>query len=899
MGAMGPKSAVVRTAKSFVEFRKEEVEQSIPSRFAQQVRRFPNQIAVQTRTRQITYDELDRFSNRIAHAVLEKCGAKTVPIALLFDPGPSMMAAILGVLKSGRFFLPLDPASPQARNATILKGSLVTHLLTDAKHQATTARLAGNASAVINVDALEPNASDGPCEQLAQAENLVCVLYTSGSAGEPKGVLHTHRNFLHSIREHTNSMRLHSGDRVALLASYCHLAGMTSTWRALLNGGTLCVFNLRREGWGELPRWLSAEGITIYQSVPTLFRQWTQTLTGSIRFPNLRVIHLGGEPVTTHDIELYKKHMAEECVLVHNLGSTEVPTFRQYFISKETPIAGNVVPVGYPVDEKEVILLDESGNQLGFGEVGEIVVKSQYMAVGYWQKPELTDSAFLPDPHGGNERLFRTGDLGRIRPDGCLEHLGRKDRQVKIRGIRIEPAEVEAILARHPSVWQAVVATYEEGGEKELVAYVVPTAETNPSVTVLREYLRGLLPSQMVPTSFVLLDEIPVTANGKIDRLALPPPGAFARQSEIPFVAPSTLLEKTIVRTWQEVLAVPDIGVLDPFLDLGGNSLKAMQIITRLQNALEQVLPLEAFFSLATVRQQAAAIEGHFVATTNGAEAKTLLAELEEMPEEEAERQLAVLDQATEETQPTKSHWQTSAVSKAYLDVSSALPGSELEIELMLKLIRAWYPNPCRVLDLGCGDGFLGRILLEKFSDCRVWFLDFSDPMLVVARGKLGKSDRATIIKADFTSSEWTSQLGNYPTFDLVVSRLSIHHQTDIRKKQLYGEIYNLLSTGGIFLNLEQVASATAEIAEVYHEYLIDCLYAFYHQSDPTRSRQDIADGFYSSPARKENILALVEPQCAWLKEIGFQDVDCFFKVFERAMFGGRRRGDAPAAPSA
>lgn len=882
---------VINRSRSFVEFPKEEIQHSIPSRFAQQVRRFPHHIAVQTRTAQITYDELDRFSNRIAHVVLEKCGAKTAPIALLFEPGPSMAAAILGVLKSGRFFLPLDPASPPARTAAILKGSLVTHLLTDAKHRATTTNLALSALQVIDVDDLDPHVGNGPSDQLAQAESLACVLYTSGSAGEPKGVLHTHRNFLHSIREHTNSMGLDSEDRVSLLASYCHLAGMTSTWRALLNGGTLCAFNLRAEGWGELPRWLSAQGITIYQSVPTLFRQWAQALTGSIRFPKLRVIHLGGEPVSIHDIELYKKYMSEDCVLVHNLGSTEVPTFRQYFINKETPILGNVVPVGYPVEEKEVILLDESGHELGFDQVGEIVVKSRYIALGYWQKPEVTRSAFSSDPGGGDERFFRTGDLGRIRPDGCLEHLGRKDRQVKIRGIRIEPAELEAILAKHPSVRQAVVTAYEEAsGQKELVAYVVPAPDLKPSATVLREYLRGLLPAQMVPTAFVVLDRIPVTANGKVDRLALPPPGVYVRQSEVQFVGPSTYLERTIAQTWEEVLGVSGIGVLDRFLDLGGNSLKAMQIITRLQNSLEQVLPLESLFNIATVKEQAAAIEQHLAATTDGDQNTALIAELEAMSDEEAERQLAAaLDQAAEGTEHKKSHWQTSVVSKAYLDARSAIPGSQLEIEVMLKLIRAWYPKARTALDLGCGDGFLGRTLLEHFPDCHVWFLDFSDPMLDAARDRLGRSDRATIIKADFTNSEWMFSLGNYPAFDLVVSRLSIHHQTNIRKKQLYREIYDLLSIGGIFLNLEQVASSTAEIAEVYYEYLIDCLYAFYRQSDPDRSRQQVADGFYSSPARKENILALVEAQCGWLREIGFQDVDCFFKVFEHGMFGGRK----------
>jgi ubiquinone/menaquinone biosynthesis C-methylase UbiE/acyl carrier protein len=519
------------------------------------------------------------------------------------------------------------------------------------------------------------------------------------------------------------------------------------------------------------------------------------------------------------------------------------------------------------------------------------VIKSRYIALGYWQNPEVTRSAFSFDPRGGDERFFRTGDLGRTRPDGCLDHLGRKDRQVKIRGIRIEPAEVEAILAKHPSVRQAVVAAYEEAlGQKELVAYVVPASDLKPSSTVLREYLRGLLPAQMVPTAFVALDEIPVTRNGKVDRRALPAPEGHVRQSEVQFVAPSTFLERTIVRTWEEVLGVPGIGVLDRFLDLGGNSLKAMQINTRLQNALEHVLPLESLFNMATVNELAAAIEQQLAATTNGVEHTALITELEAMSEEEVERQLAAaLDQPTEGAQPKKSHWQTGIVSKAYLDVRNAIPGSQFEIEVMLKLVRAWYPKPRTALDLGCGDGPLGRTLLEHFPDCHVWFLDFSDPMLDAARDRLGRSDRATIIKADFASSEWISNLGNYPVFDLAVSRLSIHHQTNIRKKQLYREIYDLLSIGGIFLNLEQVASSTAGIAEVYYEYLIDCLYAFYHQSDPDRSRQEVADGFYSNPARKENILALVDAQCGWLREIGFQDVDCFFKVFEHAMFGGRK----------
>jgi SAM-dependent methyltransferase len=316
--------------------------------------------------------------------------------------------------------------------------------------------------------------------------------------------------------------------------------------------------------------------------------------------------------------------------------------------------------------------------------------------------------------------------------------------------------------------------------------------------------------------------------------------------------------------------------------------LKAIQIITRLQDALGGVLPLEPLLNTATVAQQAAAIEEHLSATLDE-DVKGLLTELEAMSEEEAEARLASLGPSAARTERKKSQWQTEGMSKAFLEVRSAFPGADLQVDVMLKIIRAWCPAPKTAIDLGCGDGFLGRILLEHFPECHVWFVDFSAPMLHAAQQNLGKSDRATIIRADFSQPDWVKHLGQRQPFDLILSGLSIHHQPDVRKETLYAEIYDLLSTGGVFLNLEQVASTTGKVSELYNEYLIDCLYAFYRHSEPYRTRQNVADGYYSSPARKENILALAETQCRWLRDIGFQEVDCFFKVFEHALFGGRK----------
>jgi len=871
-------------------FPKEGIEQSISSRFEQQAKQFSDHIAVRAQGEAISYRELDRLANRVARMILAITGGQEEPIALLFDPGVPMVAAILGVLKAGKFFLPLDPISPAAHNAAIMEGAGASHILTDSPNHALAAGLARGSVQATVLDNLAPDLPCEPVDCRVTADSRAYVLYTSGSTGHPKGVLHNHRNIQHAIYQHTHSLRITPSDRVSLVASYGRIAGMTSLWRALLNGATLCIFNLRAEGWGELMRWLAAEEITIYQSVPTLYRHWAKRLTDGCEFPRLRIIHLGGEPVIKQDITLFKQHFSDSCLLLHNLGSTEVSTYRQNFISKQTPLTGTLVPVGYPVEDKDVTLLDESGREVAPGEIGEIVVKSRYLALEYWREPDLTRQSFLPDPCGGLERTFRTGDLGRMSADGCLEHLGRKDRQVKIRGMRVEPAEIEAVLSQEPSVRQAVVVAGPDAGRyNQLIAYIVPTPGTQLSIAAMRNRLRGSLPEHMVPAAFVALDQLPLTPGGKVDLMALPAPVLNVRQSDVPFVAPLTAIEKTIAEIWEEVLGVPGIGLQDRFFDLGGNSLRAMQVASRLQNVLNRVLPLQALFTVATIAEQAAAVEVYLKGALAEDGESEFLAELEAMRDEEAERQLAMLSGKGDGGDQRKSQWQMEGVSKAYLDVRAAIPGTSLEVDVMLKIIRQWRPNLNTALDLGCGDGFLGRTLLEHFPNCHVCFVDFSEPMLDAAREKLGSTDRATIVKADFTNPEWTTQLGGHGSFDLVVSGLSIHHQTDPRKEQLYGEIYELIAPGGIFLNLEQVASATEGTAEINNEFVIDHLHAFYSRAGPGKPRQEVADGFYASAARRENILLPVEVQCAWLRQIGFRDVDCFFKILEHALFGGRK----------
>ncbi|MBI4524346.1 MAG: non-ribosomal peptide synthetase [Deltaproteobacteria bacterium] len=626
---------------TFIEFKKEEIEQSIAQRFEKMARMYPDRTAVKTRSTTLTYDALNKTANCIARAILAERGEGEEPLALLLENDALITASILGVLKTGKIYVPLDPSYPNARITTILQDTRPGLLITNKKNRSVAEGLARLRCRVLNVDEIDFRASTEAPGLSVSPDVRANILYTSGSTGQPKGVIQTHRNILHEIMNYTNAIRIFAADRLVLLSSPSFADAVRTTYGALLNGAGLYPLDLKEEGFAHLADWLIQQRITIFRSVPSVFRQLVNTLTGKEDFTNVRVIYSAGDSVSWSDIESYKRHFSPNCLFVNGLGSTESLTFRWYFLDKETPVTASSVPVGYPVGDKEVVLLDDDGNDAGFDRIGAIAVKSHYLSPGYWNRLDLTPAALRLDSRRQEERIYLTGDVGRMLPDGCLLHLGRNDFQIKIRGQRIEVAEIEMALLNLNMIKGAVVVAREDrSGDRRLVAYIVPKNQPVPTASYLRNALAEKLPSYMIPSFYVWLDVLPLTPNGKVDRLSLPRPERIRPSLDRSYAPPITEGEHRLVQIWEKVLDIRPIGVHDNFFDLGGHSLAATRVISRVIQTFQLDIPLRSLFDSPTVAEMAKVITLNQARKANQEKLERMLNEVEAMSDEEAERVL-------------------------------------------------------------------------------------------------------------------------------------------------------------------------------------------------------------------------------------------------------------------
>jgi amino acid adenylation domain-containing protein len=586
---------------TFVEFRKEEIEQSITERFEKIVSQYPERIAINAKTQTLTFDALNKAANHVAWTIYDHFGGQSEPIMLLCEHGAAAIVSCLSILKSGKFFLAVDPSYPLDRIAHIFEDSKAQTILTDSKHLSLAKELTNARGSLINVDVLANDIlHDNLCLPISP-DHPAQIVYTSGSTGQPKGLLRNHRRLLHSTMILINGGRICPDERILALHNLGFAAGIGEILKGLLSGATVFPFDIKKEGVSVLADYILQHGITYFASSPSTFRYFINELSENQIFPSVRLIAFTGERLSSREVNSYKRHFSDQCLLVNRLANSETGTLCRYFIDKQTQITTGIVPVGYAVDDKEVLLIDDAGKEAGVNQVGEIVVRCHYFMPEYWNCRESTNLKFLPDPRGGDQVVFCTGDLGRMLPDGCLIYLGRKDFEVKIRGYKVALTEIEIALEKHPNVSNAAVVAWDrEDREQYLAAYVVLRDNQKLTITELRSFLQDNLADYMIPSIFMFLDSLPL-ANGKLDRKALPKPDDIRPNLSQQYVHSRNEIEQSLVRIWEELLKVHPVGVHDNFFDLGGHSLLLSAVHNKLRGLSKQDISIIDVLSHPTI----------------------------------------------------------------------------------------------------------------------------------------------------------------------------------------------------------------------------------------------------------------------------------------------------------
>ncbi len=588
------------------EFSSAPVAWTVTGQFAQIVEHFGAWTALIDGAVRLTYAELDRAANQVAWAVDRALAPVPAddrsPVAIYLGHSATQIAAILGVLKAGRAYCALDPAFPPERNAMILEALHCRLLVTAGEHQDQARQLAQGRCVLLDLATLEPDTPGAFQPPPAVPDDVAAIFFTSGSTGKPKGIARTHAGQVGLAFSRAADEPCWADDVVSMLYSCSFSASSSDLYVALLTGAALCLYDLRRDGPAGLARWIQEHGITRLHLHAPVLRLWLDDLPASAFFPSLRYVR-PSDRLYAADVERLWRHLPRDAAIAHSLGSSESGVIASHLLRRDRMPAGAVVPVGRLLPGVELRLLDETGNPVPPGEVGEMVVSSPTLTPGYWGEPEMTAAKFFDDPTSGR-RFYRQGDLARWRPDGLLELAGRRDFQVKIRGYRVELGEVEAALEQVPAVHQAlVIADTDAAGEKRLVAYLAPAVPATFSLTAVHRALVARLPAYMVPSRYVVMDRLPLMTNGKVDRAALPALTTAQPAIDTPYAPPRTPLEQEVAAIWAEVLGLPAVGIHDSFLDLGGHSLLATQIASRIGSRLGVDLPVSVLFHAATVAE--------------------------------------------------------------------------------------------------------------------------------------------------------------------------------------------------------------------------------------------------------------------------------------------------------
>ncbi|HLF28780.1 MAG TPA: amino acid adenylation domain-containing protein [Anaerolineae bacterium] len=580
-------------------------DQCLPELFEAQVERTPNAVALVYGDQLLTYRELNQRANQLAHH-LQKLGVgPEVRVGICVERSLEMVVGLLGILKAGGAYVPLDPTYPPERLQFMLTDSQVAVLLTQARLLPV---LPAHGAQVVCLDravaAISRESAQHPCATI-DPDNLAYIIYTSGSTGRPKGAMIHQRGLTNYLTWCRQAYPLSEGQGAPVHSSIAFDLTVTSLWAPLVTGRRVLLLPETSgiDALSELLR--DPTRFSLVKITPAHLQLLGEQLSPQDAAARTQAFVIGGENLLADHVAFWQTHAADT-LLINEYGPTETVVGCCVYTLPQDRRASGVMPIGRPIINTRLYVLDAALQPAPIGVVGELYVGGAGVARGYWQRPDLTAEKFIPDPFGAEPgaRLYRTGDLARYLPDGNLECLGRVDHQVKIRGYRIEPGEIEAVLVQHPQVQEAVVISREDApGVKRLVAYFVLKPDPSSSLSLppsafvsdLRAFLRAKLPEYMLPSAFVVLEQLPLTPNGKVDRQALPVVDGARPELAAAYVAPRTPVETILVDIWAQVLRVERVGVHDNFFEIGGDSIRSIQVIARANQAGLHLSPKHLF----------------------------------------------------------------------------------------------------------------------------------------------------------------------------------------------------------------------------------------------------------------------------------------------------------------
>jgi amino acid adenylation domain-containing protein len=600
-------------------------DKTIAAIFEDQVLKTPDHVAVAYQGEEVTYKELNRRANQLAHHLRSRGVGPEVMVGIFLERSPDLIGAVLGVLKAGGAYVPLEPTLPLERIAAILEDCFITIVVTQSNLEDKLPAVWATALCLdMEREELARESEDNPAAT-ASPDNSAYVIYTSGSTGVPKAVVVEHRGLRNLSEVQSRLFGVQPGHRVLQFASLSFDASIFEISMALLAGATLCLGNLDALLPGEpLARFLLEERINVVTLPPSAL-----AVLPTLNLADLGTILVAGEACPSE----LPSQWASGRRFFNLYGPTEATVWATqvlYGPGKQSP------SIGRPIANVQIYLLDAGLQLVPVGIPGEICIGGVGLSRGYLNKPDLTAESFVPNPFGSSEgsRLYRTGDVARYLPDGNIEFLGRADSQVKIRGYRVELGEVEAVMEQHPQVLTAVVTARDDADSKRLAAYVLAVGD-ELDLQELRSYLRRKLPEYMVPAVISKVREFPLTVNGKIDRRALPDPDMVSIVAEEAFVAPRTDLESILSRLFAEVLGLERVGATHNFFELGGHSLLATQVVSRVREFFRIELPLSGFFQNSTVAQLAELLQNLEPNKNQVTKIARVMERLHSMPEEE------------------------------------------------------------------------------------------------------------------------------------------------------------------------------------------------------------------------------------------------------------------------